>query len=292
MVNSYFRKYFCAQNTNFGKISLESKYYGGNVHTQLAVQLLDKISKLRGCHQFELWPGISDRIRDSESCAELLLERMDTSDINFKDSGGRCAGDWWDGSFSNYFLLFPFLYTASPISLPFLPLSPFFHIFFHPLTPSLCLLLPPHLSLSITHTLYSLSLLLPPSLPPSFIFLSLPPPRTAVHAAAFSDNIDCMQLLVSRGGATNLADNMGRTPLMMAAYFGHTNVIGTYVLISHFLHTSDYAAHTMIRFPISRTRTWTLYVNRLNFGTCLPVMYFICFVKICWCLDWVCRWRS
>ena len=29
------------------------------------------------------------RIRDSESCAELLLERMDTVDI--KDSGGRLA---------------------------------------------------------------------------------------------------------------------------------------------------------------------------------------------------------
>ena len=143
--------------------------------------------------------------------------------------GGALEIDWTGVSAIIFcFLLFS---TLPPLSLFLSYLSPHSStIFFHPLTPSLCLLLSPHLSLSITHTLYSLYSLppsLPPSLPRSSSSLSLPP-RTAVHAAAFSDNIDCMQLLVSRGGATNLADNMGRTPLMMAAYFGHTNVIGMY----------------------------------------------------------------
>lgn len=42
------------------------------------------------CSNRLFWSSYS--IRDSESCTELLLERMDTSDINFKDSGGRLVG--------------------------------------------------------------------------------------------------------------------------------------------------------------------------------------------------------
>ena len=67
---------------------------------------------------------------------------------------------------------------------------------------------------------------------PTHVCIYLPLPcRTAVHAAAFNDNMECMQLLVSRGASTSLADNMGRTPLMMAAHFGHANVVGKILLL-------------------------------------------------------------
>ena len=53
-----------------------------------------------------------------------------------------------------------------------------------------------------------------------------PPPRTAVHAAAFNDNVECLQLLLKENVEVNAVDAHGRTPLMMAANFGHTNAVG------------------------------------------------------------------
>lgn len=53
-----------------------------------------------------------------------------------------------------------------------------------------------------------------------------PPSRTAVHAAAFNDNVECLQLLLKENVEVNAVDAHGRTPLMMAANFGHTNAVG------------------------------------------------------------------
>ena len=88
----------------------------------------------------------SCRIRDSESCAELLLERMDTSDINFKDSGGRLV---------DFLTPIPPPPPLSPLSLSYFSTlaSPdtFFTHFPPPPPPSFSLSLSLSLSLTLLH---------------------------------------------------------------------------------------------------------------------------------------------
>lgn len=51
--------------------------------------------------------------------------------------------------------------------------------------------------------------------------------RTPLHAAAFTDHVECLQLLLSHNAQVNCVDAAGKTPLMMAAENGQTNAVGT-----------------------------------------------------------------
>uniref|UniRef100_A0AAY5KR67 Ankyrin repeat domain 28b n=1 Tax=Esox lucius TaxID=8010 RepID=A0AAY5KR67_ESOLU len=49
--------------------------------------------------------------------------------------------------------------------------------------------------------------------------------RTALHAAAFTDHVECLQLLLGHNAQVNSPDASGKTPLMMAAENGQTNAV-------------------------------------------------------------------
>ncbi|XP_060679184.1 serine/threonine-protein phosphatase 6 regulatory ankyrin repeat subunit C-like, partial [Hemiscyllium ocellatum] len=49
--------------------------------------------------------------------------------------------------------------------------------------------------------------------------------RTPLHAAAFSNNVLCVHLLLEHHAQVNATDRSGHTPLMMAAEHGHTKIV-------------------------------------------------------------------
>lgn len=58
--------------------------------------------------------------------------------------------------------------------------------------------------------------------------------RTPLHAAAFTDHVECLQLLLGHNAQVNCVDAGGKTPLMMAAENGQTNAVGRTSNVLHF----------------------------------------------------------
>lgn len=52
--------------------------------------------------------------------------------------------------------------------------------------------------------------------------------RTTLHAAAFGDHAECLQLLLRHDAQVNAVDNSGKTALMMAAENGQAGAVGMY----------------------------------------------------------------
>lgn len=55
------------------------------------------------------------------------------------------------------------------------------------------------------------------------------PCRTTLHAAAFGDHAECLQLLLRHDAQVNAVDHSGKTALMMAAENGQAGAVGTYL---------------------------------------------------------------
>lgn len=64
--------------------------------------------------------------------------------------------------------------------------------------------------------------------------------RTPLHAAAFTDHVECLQLLLSHNAQVNSVDAAGKTPLMMAAQNGQTNAVGRNPFIELLKNTTQF----------------------------------------------------
>jgi len=53
---------------------------------------------------------------------------------------------------------------------------------------------------------------------------------TALHAAAYSGRVDCVELLVEFGACVNAVDRLQHTPLFRACEMGHTEVVHSLIL--------------------------------------------------------------
>jgi ankyrin repeat protein len=56
-------------------------------------------------------------------------------------------------------------------------------------------------------------------------------PRTPLHAAAFSDQCESMQMLLNHGALVNHCDTTGKSPIMLAAANGHAAAVGRCIYI-------------------------------------------------------------
>lgn len=50
--------------------------------------------------------------------------------------------------------------------------------------------------------------------------------RSVLHAAVSNDNADCIQTLLENNADVNVVDDLGQTPLMVAAKRGHSSALG------------------------------------------------------------------
>ena len=50
--------------------------------------------------------------------------------------------------------------------------------------------------------------------------------RAAIHAAAFGDHVECLQMLLKHKAQIDIIDSLGRSPLMLASQLGQFNTVG------------------------------------------------------------------
>ena len=69
-----------------------------------------------------------------------------------------------------------------------------------------------------------------------------------VHVA-FNDHVECLELLLKHNAAADTADSQGHTPLMTAAFCGHTQTIGKCCVLTQ-KHAWVWLVATCVALPL------------------------------------------
>ena len=67
-----------------------------------------------------------------------------------------------------------------------------------------------------------------------------------MHAAAYNDHCESLQMLLSHGGEVNRPDSHGRTPLMLASINGQTGALEMLLESGSELNTLDHDRNTAL----------------------------------------------
>lgn len=76
--------------------------------------------------------------------------------------------------------------------------------------------------------------------------------RTPLHAAAFSDQCESMQMLLNHGALVNHCDTTGKSPIMLAAANGHAAAVELLLEQNADLSLTDNEGNTCLHFACSR----------------------------------------
>ena len=67
-----------------------------------------------------------------------------------------------------------------------------------------------------------------------------------MHAAAFGDHVECLQMLLKHKAQIDNIDNLGRSPLMLASQLGQFNIVGQSIHTQLATHIYIAACHIHI----------------------------------------------
>ena len=74
---------------------------------------------------------------------------------------------------------------------------------------------------------------------------------TLLHSAAYNDHVEIAKILIAMGADVDKLDDLGRSPLLFAAEWGHEDVVVLLLPIIKYINAQDFAGRTALSYAVS-----------------------------------------